>query len=600
MFILLPRQEMKMTTSLPSLRRKILRSFWAMVLLYGVLGCFLVISVQIASRTSPKMIHVNYDSIAAANQMREALYAVQYPESTDSFLSLEAAKAQFEKALSFEEGNITEPGEGEIAKSLRQNWNSIHSHGVKPTQEEFVSTNELLKKLVQTNEKGMFQLANGNEQLSRQVLIGSMIFFLISLITSLFVADGLAMRISMPLKNIAEALHRRPMIGRKLKFVEPNTLELMILTNELTRMWERVTESEKVNIREIVEQKSKLESVLESVEDALLVVDTNGIISHTNECMLQLLGLNKDELIDKRWSDLSTLNENYVKLRSLLSLEMSESTEVDLMLQNTKKQYSARVRKISSPSDGPLAILFLLHDITEKRQRERFRTEFIDMLSHEIKTPLQSLGTATEFLFSQKQNLPDLVQPMVETIVEDVERIKAVANEFVQVTQSHSKVMRLKMELTSLNLVMQDWMKPFHLIAKDRKVKLTYLQEGSQVISANIDRVKFPWVVSNLLSNAIRFTPPQSEVIVSITDKNGAIEIQVKDEGPGVSEADQKHMYEPFFQSTMVTSSGSRGLFGIGLTIAKEVVEVHEGRIEYLSRKPKGSEFRIILPFPVG
>lgn len=488
-----------------------------------------------------------------------------------------------------------------IAQGLRTNWYKLKKQLDSVSfvsNEEFIQVNQLLKQLKAVNEKGMFQLALGNEQLSQTVLIGTIAFFLISLITALFVADGLARRISMPLKKIAETLHRRPMIGKKLKLVEPNTLELLILTNELTRLWERVTESEKINVQEIIQQKSKLESVLESMEDALLVVDINGIVSHANDCMVQLLRLNKDEVIGKKWNDLPTIHENYIKLRALLNLEMSNSTEIELILQSAKKQYSARSRQIIAHSNVPLAELFLLHDITEKRQRERFRSEFIDMLSHEIKTPLQSLGTATELLNGQRRELPEAMQPLVETIVEDVDRIKAVANEFVQVTQSHSKVLRLKIEMTPLNQVLQEWIRPFHIVAKDRNVKLSYKQEGSEVIWASLDRVKFPWVVSNLLSNAIRFAPSGSEVIILLTDRNSAIEIQVKDEGPGVLEEDQKLMFEPFFQSSMATSTGQKGLFGIGLTIAKEVVEAHEGRIEYYPRQPHGSEFRIVLPYP--
>ncbi len=586
-----------MKTSLPSLRRKILQSLWLIVLLYVVLGVFLLVSVQIASRTSPRMIHVNYDSIAAADQMREAVGALKNPTSYPN-LSNQSAKVQFDKALTFEEGNITEPNEKEIAQSLRQSWSTIKLSTVPPTEEMFLKINQDLRHLVDVNEKGMFSLAQGNEQLSRRVLVGTIAFFLLSLIASLLVADGLAMRISMPLKNIAEALHRRPVVGKKLKLVEANTLELLILTNELTRMWERVTQSERVNVREIIEQKSKLESVLEAAEDALLVVDANGVVSHANNCMLHLLYINTDYVIGKNWNDLPTTNENYIKLRALLNLDMSNSTEIELLLNHSKKQYSARARPISSPTDGVLATLYLLHDITEKRQKERFRSEFIDMLSHEIKTPLQSLGTATEYLNAQKHQLPEHMLPMIETIVEDVDRIKGVANEFVQVTQSHSKIMRLKLEMTPLNQVLPEWIKPFHIIAKDRNVRVVYVQEGSDIIWANLDRVKFPWVISNLVSNAIRFAPPGSEVTVVLTDLNESVEIQVKDEGPGVTEEDQKRMYEPFFQSSISTSSVAKGLFGIGLTIVKEVVEAHEGRIEYSLRKPQGSEFKIILPVP--
>src|SRR5262249_23179928 len=147
------------------------------------------------------------------------------------------------------------------------------------------------------------------------------------------------------------------------------------------------------------------------------------------------------------------------------------------------------------------------------------------------------------------------------------------ANEFVQVTQSHSKILKLKLELLPLNQVLPEWIKPFKIVAKDREVTLNFKQEGSDVIWANVDRVKFPWVISNLLSNAIRFSPKGSQVDVMLTDRNGSVEIQVDDQGPGVAEDDRQRLFEPFFQSAMSTSSGSKGLFGIGLTIAKEVVE---------------------------
>jgi NtrC-family two-component system sensor histidine kinase KinB len=589
-----------MVLALPTLRRKILRSFLWMVVLYGILGFFLVIGVKIASGTSPKMIHINYDSIAAASQMREALVELKNPTNYPK-LATSSSKESFENALTFEESNETEVGEKELAQKLRTAWNRVRSSSTTPSNEDFNSLNALLDGIVTVNEKGMFGLANANEALSNRVMIGSILFFLISMITAVVFADGLSRRIAQPLKNIAEALHRRPAIGRRLKLVEPDTLELLILTTELNRLWERVNQSEKVNVQELIRQKSKLESVLSSVEDALFVVDMDGLVTQANPCFLDLLKLPLETILGQKWSDLPTLNDNYLKLRSLLENSSMEGAETELELSGKKRQYSARTREIVAPGGLPLAKLYLLHDITEKRQKDRFRSEFIDLLSHELKTPLQSLGTATELLMVQKETLPEPLRPLAETISEDVERIKAVANEFVQVTQSHSKILKLQLQKTSLNQVIPEWVKPFKVVAKDRKVKLVVTQEGSPAIWANLDQIKFPWVISNLLSNAIRFSPVNGEVEVLITDRNGAVEIQVKDQGPGINEEDQRRMFEPFYQSPQAlkaTAVANQGLFGIGLTIAKEVVEAHDGRIEYY-RQPKGSEFRIVLPFPV-
>jgi hypothetical protein len=425
---------------------------------------------------------------------------------------------------------------------------------------------------------------------------------LFSLVLSTLLADNLAERLSRPIKAIAEALRRNSSLNKKLKLADPTSLELLILSTELNRIWNRVMESEQINVREIVGQNQRLETFLESVEDCVLVVDADGKVSHCNRNTLSLISLTLEQVREHPWRDLPTMNENYLTLRAVLGDEMSHSQEIELDVQGKRHQFSARSKAIvgSGRDDAgkPGSTLFLLHDITEKRQREKFRTEFVDLLSHELKTPLQSLGTASESLLEQRAQLPEGTRLLIETIAEDIERIRAVANEFIQVTQSQSKILKLKMNLTALNQSLQEWIKPFQIVAKDRKVKLHYVQEGSPVIWANIDPVKFPWVVSNLLSNAIRFSPVGGDVTVLLTDRNGSVEISVLDDGPGVSVEDQRRMFEPFFQSAMATTTGHKGLFGIGLTIAKEVVEAHDGRVEYHPRKPQGSDFRIILPFP--
>jgi len=586
--------------ALPSLRRKILRAFSVMIFLYGILGAFLVAGVLISTGTTPRMIHRNYDSIAASEQMREAWSAIKNPKSY-AFRATKDWRAQFEQALRAEEMNITEPGENEITDSLRNFWNAQLKNLDLPNDAVFAEVDQKLGMLININEKGMFGIAQSNAELSHYVLVGSLIYFLISLVLSIVLADGLANRLSQPIKSIAEALHRRPSAGRRLKLVEPNSLELLILTNEIKAVWERVIETDKVNIREIILQKSQLETVLESVEDGLLVVQTDGRISHCNECMQNLIGLPLASILGAQWRDLPTANANYMQLRALLREDMPNGQELELAFNEKKPHFSARYRKMLDAGKNEIAVLYLLHDITEKRHREKFRAEFIDLLSHELKTPLQSLGTASELLVGKRNDLPEHLQPLVETIAEDVDRIRAVANEFVQVTQSHSKILKLKLEMVPLNQLLPDWLKPFRVVAKDRNVKINFEQSGSLVVIANLDQVKFPWVISNILSNAVRFSPPGGEVDVILTDRNGAVEIQIKDQGPGISEEDQRRMFEPFFQSApnvMVTPSGARGLFGIGLTIAKEVVEAHDGRIEYYPRSPQGSEFRVILPFP--
>src|SRR5690348_9736120 len=112
---------------LPPLRRKIRNSFLVLIVLYALMGVFMMASVFLASGTTPKVIHVNYDSIAAAREMTEAWNSLAHP-SFHGQKTADQWSEQFERAISFEEGNVTEPGEGDIAKNIRQLWNQAKGH----------------------------------------------------------------------------------------------------------------------------------------------------------------------------------------------------------------------------------------------------------------------------------------------------------------------------------------------------------------------------------------------------------------------------------------------------------------------------------------
>lgn len=593
-----------MRPSLPTLRSKIFRSFTLVILLYGILGAFLVGSVLVSSGTTPKVIHINYDSIAAAHQLKQAWNGMTTP-SLYSQKSMSEWNRQFEKALSFAEGNVTEPGELELVQRLRSAWEKNKSGQISPA--DFHRVDELLDSLIAVNEKGMFATAHENTHWSEVVLVIALLFFLASLALAFLLADNLASRLSNPIKRIVETLHERHDFGKKLARIEPNSLELLILTTELDRLWKKTVKAEQVNIEELLSQNARLDAVLESVEDALLVLDSRGNVTHTNTFLQRVLGLPAKSIIGMKWTDLPTLNENYLHLRALFEAGIHHSQEVDLLVPKhgtppdappllEKRHFAARWRKIAQNHSS--GTLYLLHDISQKKQKDQLRAEVMDLLSHELKTPLQSLGTASEILTAQKENLPEEVQPLIDTIAEDVERIRAVAHEYVQVSQTHSKIMKLKLTKVPINQLIGSWLKPFMIVAKDRDVKVELLTEGSEVIYAEIDPVKFPWVISNLVSNAIRFSPKQAVVQVLVTDRNQAIEIKVKDEGPGIPPEDRSRIFEPYYQAKHPSTETSRGLFGVGLTIAKEVVEAHDGRIEYHPRESHGSVFRILLPFP--
>jgi signal transduction histidine kinase len=229
------------------------------------------------------------------------------------------------------------------------------------------------------------------------------------------------------------------------------------------------------------------------------------------------------------------------------------------------------------------------------KQRERLENEFIGVLSHELKTPLQSLGTAAELLDRKRDRMDPSLHPLLDLILEDLRRIRGVANDLVQVSQLNVRSVRLNLELVDLGAKVDEWMRPFRIQAEQRGVTLAY-EGGSGGGQCRVDPVKFGWVVSNLLSNALRVSSFGQAVTVRVSDQKLYVELTVQDEGPGIAPALRERVFEPYFQGEGPQGERSAGLLGLGLTIAKEMVEAHEGAIEALGAPLQGSLFRVLLP----
>ena len=210
--------------------------------------------------------------------------------------------------------------------------------------------------------------------------------------------------------------------------------------------------------------------------------------------------------------------------------------------------FGIRCRKITNKSGEAAAILYLLHDMTERKQRDRLKSEFIAVLSHELKTPLQSLGTAAELLMKRREEKSDEERMLIETIHEDTARIRAIAEDFMQVSFVDHHSLKLKIGRHALSELLQEWVKPFRVVGRDRKVDLEFVREPSGVVWADIDAVKFPWAISNLLSNALRFSPPESKVTVCLKGSDSRSSSRSVMKGQGFLRSCKRGCSTPIFR----------------------------------------------------
>lgn len=603
--------------ALPTLHRSIARAFARVALVFGCLGALLIVGIFFAGRMPSLLIRMNYDSVAYVRQMEDAMDSLRFPHM-HAAQAARQARAQFEEALRREQDNITEHDEQAVVDAVRAAWTRFDaalSHGGDLAEQDaaYAALRHELDALVKVNERGMFRRLEESFLLRDALALVGALLFLTGTVWAFFQADAIAARIAHPLRRAAEVFKDRPSLQHNLRLPDPQTLEVRILFDELARLWARLGELEALNVDSLLAEKNKLEVILDSAEDAVLVLGASGVVAHVSERMLDILGLPAEAAQGKVWTDLSTTSANYLTLRGALRGDMAGVREVALsfpptegarhpasMHENRTEDRFFAARRRGLP--GGRGQVFLLSDVTEKRRRTALRSEMMDWISHELKTPVQSLGLAADLL-ARRDDLDEDMTMLVSTVRQDAARLRTVAGQFMDIARMSPRALQLKPERVDLAACVAEWLEPFQLTARAGDVQLSFAA-GEDVPPVEVDRERFAWVLSNLVSNALRVSKADGHVWVSVAVApgqgafspagEGCVALTVADDGPGISPALEERLFEPFSHGR--TAGAKEGMVGLGLAIARTIADAHGGLIRYARRNGGGSVFTVLLP----
>lgn len=615
---------------LPTLQSKIRRAFFRLVLLFGALSLLLMVGIFFAVRVPSLMVRMNYDSISYAQKMEEAFNGILLdmliahngqgtPDSTP-------LRTQFTEALEQAKGNITEPDEQSAVTDIGTQWQAFLQN---PSTDSASLLHTAITNLVQVNERGMLQRLDANVLIRDVMVLLAALAFLLGTGWAIWLADGVVSPLSHPLRRAAEVLGQRPSLSTKLHLPEPQTLEVRILFDELARMWTRLGELDALNMDSVVREKQKLEVILESAEDAVLVLDAQGLILHVSSSMAALLTMDTATLHGQSWEDLSTVSPNYLSLRA--ALQNTGQRDIVMWVQGEEHIYTVRHRNLQhnqawNPEHAQsVGQVFLLSNTTEKRRREALRSEMMDWISHELKTPMQSLGLAAE-LMGKRTDLDEDMRMLVETVNQDAARLRIVARQFMDMARMNPLSLQLALEKVDISQYLTPWLQALHLVAREAGISLE-VDAPAHCPPVMLDVDRFSWVVSNLVSNALRVCPrgatvrivvrsqglPDSsaqEALAQGTNNDGsttdvlvhtdctepALLLEVEDNGPGMSPAVEKNLFQPYSHGR--TAGSQEGLVGLGLAIAHTIVAAHGACITH-ERRHGLTVFRVELPLAV-
>jgi signal transduction histidine kinase len=223
---------------------------------------------------------------------------------------------------------------------------------------------------------------------------------------------------------------------------------------------------------------------------------------------------------------------------------------------------------------------------------DRLQESFVLSVSHELNTPLTCVRTAVDLLAAAGDNSPATRAELIRTMDHHVRRLEVLVGELLEITKLDAGQITLARQPTDLQQVAGRVVEALHPLAlrKGQEVRLHRLDAPCPV---EVDRRRIEQVLTNILSNAITFTPKQGHIEVRLAETAGGFQVSVADDGPGIAAEDQAHLFDKFY--VVVNDRGLSGM-GLGLYIAREIVELHGGRIWVESEVGKGSRFCFTVP----
>lgn len=344
------------------------------------------------------------------------------------------------------------------------------------------------------------------------------------------------------------------------------------------------------------ESHERLQALAEATFEGLLIHD-RGLVIDVNEAFARLFGFKREEALGKPILPfLPPAVQEEMKARLLSPMPPSDAAlaPYEIAFQDPEgKGIHLEVRAKAMPYQGRTVHVAAFLNVTERRELERAKSELISVLSHELRGPLGSLHNSLEVLaHGTVGELPERARRMVSVALQSAGRLLRITKQSLEYDQLSTGRRALDLKTCSADDLLRQAAETMQGLAESRGITLSI---EADAIPLGADEDLIIQVLVNLLSNALKFAPSGSTVLLTAESSEAGIHLAVRDEGPGISPDQSSRIFEPFVQLEPPDGS-SRGGIGLGLSLCKTMVERHGGKITVESVPGQGATFRFTLP----
>ena len=598
------------------LRQKLSLGFGGLLLIILIIGIQSISHLTQLGQSVDVILRENYRSVIACQEMEESLERmdsgtlfVLLGEKEEGTELIQKNEAVFEKALQAELNNITLPEEGRKAHHLqdlfKQYQATLHEmQGIgTPVHQKrdayfnrlfplFVQIKETADEILQMNQKNMSDANN----LARHSAASAKRQMYILLLAGMLVAVGFVLFtgkwILRPIRRLISSAEEIKQGNLELVVQSDSRDEIGQLSEAFNDMALALRESRRSDQTRLTRIQRATEQTFNSLPDAVAIIDPGGKVDVATETARNVFELKPGKQIrglPSRWMD-EIFTEALRTGRTIVP--SGEQRVIQHFVNGEEHYFRPEAIPILGRDMQPTGVVLVLQDVTQERKQEELKRGVISTVSHQLKSPLTSIRMAIHLLLEEK--IGSLTPKQTELLVaarEDSDRLHSILNNLLDISRIESGKVEMNFRKVSPHSMVFEALEPFQMDFKDRNVMLgTELQDDLPEVWADTARMNH--VFANLLSNALRYTPPGGKVTVLGKADEEWVQFSVADSGKGIPSQYLARIFEQFFR---VPDQGTETGAGLGLAIVKEIVEAHGGTVKVESRLGEGSTFTFTL-----
>jgi NtrC-family two-component system sensor histidine kinase KinB len=574
-------------------------------------------------QASSAILKENYKSILAAENM---VYAIERQDSAillmflgyqeEGWNQFRENESQFFQWLGRAKDNITLEGEDKIVNMIEAEYSKYLDHvselrpisiaGPRKTGTfyhetilpSFLSIRDTCIRLREINQENMFKISDRARFIAKRAIWSMAIIGIAAVGIGIGFSLLLSNLLTKPVRQMVEATQEIAEGNYDIQIPTHSSDELGRLTDEFNSMAKKLKGFRDLNIEQIIAEKGKSEAIIRSIDDGIILVDAEFKITGMNPMARKILDVQPDMSQNRHFLEVVKSEQlfNYIKqsMESAKPPSIGEKENVfSVERDETRRYYQFSITPVRGKKGVLIGVVLLLRDVTRLTELDRLKSEFVMTVSHELRTPLTSIGMSIDLLMeSALEKLNEKEQQLLSAAHEDLQRLKVFVNNLLDLSKIEAGKMEMEFSSTPIRLLCENVIGAFKTQAEEKTINLS-LNIPERLPNVKADTVKITWVLSNLISNALRYTSHGGHIRLSAESFGPYVQISVSDDGAGIPYEYQSKIFDKFVQ---IKSDKALGGSGLGLAICKEIVRAHGGTIWVDSVPGAGSTFTFTLP----